>query len=146
MSLTRRTLLGVAAGLAAAGCGPGRRRTAAPGTQTDEVVSALAAEQALLVDYDRAIAALDTVAAGPLSIARQRHAAHVEALRAVVASPSPPASPPASGSTSLVSTLRASARTLSAAAVSATSGTAAALLASIAAEHAADAASTPVSV
>lgn len=144
MSLTRRTLLGVVAGLVATACGPGRRRPAvATGTDVDAVVSALASEQALLADYDRAIASVDAVAAGRLAAPRQRHAAHVEVLRAAVASVSPPGSPPPSGSSSLQSSLRASASTLSAAAISAASGSTAALLASIAAEHAADATTTP---
>ena len=142
MSLTRRSLLGVAAGLVVAGCRPhGRRPTAAPNPDAAVLTAAVAAEEALLVDYDRVIAAADAVAAGRLTLARDRHATHLRALRAAAAGSSPSAAPtPPSGSgAALTTSLRGSAATLRTAAVGARDGRTAALLASVAAEHLADA-------
>lgn len=141
MSLTRRSLLGVAAGLAVAGCRPHRRRpTTAPNPDAGVLTAAVTAEEALLADYDRAIAASDAVAAGRLTFARDRHATHLRALRAAVTGSSPSTAPtPGSGSGApLTTSLRSSTATLRTAAVGARDGRTAALLASVAAEHSAD--------
>lgn len=141
MSLTRRSLLGVLAGLAAAGCRPKQpRRAASPPPDGGAVTAAIEAEETLLADYDSAIAASDAVAAGRLGLARARHAAHLRALRstAIGASPSATPSPPSGSGAPLSASLRTSAASLQTAAVSARAGSTAALLASIAAEHAAD--------
>ena len=143
MSLTRRSLLGVAAGVVLAGCRPHHRRsTLPPVADTAALAAALSAEQTLLASYDRAIATTDAVAAGRLSVARQRHAEHVQALQARLPTPSPPVPSAAATTTSLATALRASSLQLQSAAVSARAGQTAALLASIAAEHAADAETT----
>ena len=143
MSLTRRSLLGVLAGVVVAGCRPRRhRREAADVRDSAALTSAAHAEEGLIADYDQAIAGLDAVAAGDLMRARQRHAAHLRALRSVARGASPASAPAGTGSAALTSTLLASAASLRAAAVSAHDGPTAALLASIAAEHAADATTT----
>jgi hypothetical protein len=141
VSLTRRSLLGVAAGLAVAGCRPKRRRPAAsPPPDAAALTVAIDVEEALIADYDSVIAASDAVAAGRLGLARERHAAHTRALRRAATGASPTATPtPATGSgVPLTETLRTSAESLRTAAVGAREGSTAALLASIAAEHAAD--------
>jgi hypothetical protein len=143
--LTRRSLLGVAAGLVVAGCRPKRARPAAsPHADTAALTAAAEAEEALLADYDLAIAATDAVVAGRLGLARDRHAAHLQALRSAGSGAGPSATPPATSGTDLAPSLRSSALALRPAAVSARSGQAAALLASIRAEHAADATSMDV--
>lgn len=143
MSLTRRSLLGVLAGVAVSGCRPRRhRRNPTSAHDSTALTSAAAAEEGLIADYDRAITGLDAVAAGNLTRARQRHSAHLRALRTATATASPAGAPAAAGPMSLTTSLRASAASLRTAAVSAHDGPTAALLASIAAEHAADAATT----
>jgi hypothetical protein len=140
VSLTRRSLLGVAVGFVVAGCRPRRRGQSVPVAADEPAVrTALTAEQDLLAGYDQAIATPDAVAAGPLMAARERHAAHEQALRTLLGSPPPSPTVPASPSQPSQLGLRSSAADLQAAAVSAQDGRTAALLASVAAEHAADA-------
>jgi hypothetical protein len=142
VSLTRRSLLGLAAAVPlAAGCHDRHRPVGLAGADETAITSAVAAERALLARYDEAIAQLDAVAAGPLTRARDRHRLHLRALAA--RSPSTSATPSAASaapSGSVSTALAATVTTLQAAAVAARSGHVAALLASIAAEHAADAA------
>ena len=146
MSLTRRALLGGIIAVSAAACRP--RHSRRPGLATDDrtsVDSAVTDEQALMAMYDAAIAELDAVAAGPLTAARARHAAHLQALTDV-RRPTPtattsaaPVTGPADRST-LTAALATSAESLREMAVRAEDGRLAAMLASVAAEHAADAA------
>ena len=146
MTLTRRALLGGIVAVSAAACRP--RRSARPGLATDDRASVDAAvndERALLALYDGAIAQLDAVATGPLTAARARHAAHLQALTEVGgATPTATASPaPVTGPTdrsTLTAALASSAGSLREMAVRAEDGRLAAMLASVAAEHAADAA------
>ena len=145
MTLTRRALLGLAAATAVAGCTHRSHPPTAAPADADAVAAALAAERALLDQYDAAIAALDAVAAGPLSRARDRHLAHLHALAATtspagpVTTPTPSAPPTLAATTgALAGALAASAPQLQQAAATAGSGHLAARLASIAAEHAAD--------
>nr|WP_189182446.1 hypothetical protein [Microbispora rosea] len=111
--VTRRALLGsaAAAGLAVAGCSsssPEPAATPAPPDPQTVLLTALIADKERLVSlYGRAVAALPGRAAA-LEPFRQRHTAHLEALRALLpprsgtvpASPAPPGSPPASPSPS----------------------------------------------
>lgn len=145
MSLTRRSLLGVAAGLALAGCRSHGHRRVTSTPDVGALDAAADAEAALLADYDRVIAASDAVAAGRLSLARERHASHLRALRAGGRNASPAAAPtlPARSDAALATSLRSTAAALRTAAVSARAGRTAALLASIAAEHSADASEHP---
>lgn len=107
--MTRRALLGsaAAAGLAAAGCSSGRRTPAAPASPDPQAVllaSLIAGKEELVSLYGRAAAAGPGRAAA-LEPFRQRHQAHLQALRAFLpagggrgtlpASPAPAsASPP----------------------------------------------------
>lgn len=147
MTLTRRSLLGVAAAVVlSAGCRPRARPPALDDADGAAVGDAIDAERQLLARYDLAIAQLDAVAAGPLMRARDRHHEHLRALAAQpspAASASPPAGPNAAPAGSLGDTLRSSVANLQAAALRVRSGTVAALLGSIAAEHAADLATGP---
>ncbi|WP_432931443.1 hypothetical protein ACQPZZ_11470 [Microbispora sp. CA-135349] len=109
--MTRRALLGsaAAAGLAA-GCSSSPRKPAAPAApdpQTVLLTSLIANKEQLVSLYGRAVAALPDRAAD-LEPFRQRHTAHLQALRALLpgsgqgpasSSPAPPVSPsaPASG-------------------------------------------------
>ena len=128
VSLTRRSMLGVVAGLVVAGCRPRRHRPTAPVVDDEAAVrAALTAERGLLAGYDQPVAA------------RERHAAHEQALRTLLGSPPPSPTVPASPSQPSRLGLRSSAAELQNAAVSAQDGRVAAVLASIAAEHAADA-------
>ena len=146
VTVTRRAFLGGIIAVSAAACRP--RRSARPGLVPDDrasVDSAFNDEQALLALYDQAIAQLDAVAAGPLTAARARHAAHLQALRDIrrpsptaTASPAPVAGP--ADRSTLTAALATSAGSLREMAVRADDGRLAAVLASIAAEHAADAA------
>ncbi|MBB2743423.1 UNVERIFIED_ORG: hypothetical protein FHR35_003245 [Microbispora rosea subsp. rosea] len=110
--VTRRALLGSAAatGLAAAGCSSAPRKPAAPAPpdpQTVLLTSLIAGKEQLVSLYGRAVAALPARAAA-LEPFRQRHAAHLQALRALLpaangtgtfpVSPAPPASSSASPS------------------------------------------------
>ncbi|MEU6430026.1 hypothetical protein ABZ860_29405 [Microbispora sp. NPDC046973] len=103
--VTRRALLGsaAAAGLAAAGCSSAPRKPATPAPpdpQTVLLTSLIADKERLVSLYGRAVAALPGRAAA-LEPFRQRHAAHLQALRALLPTESgtgtfPPGSPPAS--------------------------------------------------
>ncbi|KAB8183400.1 hypothetical protein [Microbispora catharanthi] len=107
--VTRRALLGsaAAAGLAAAGCSSAPRKPAAPAPpdpQTVLLTSLIAGKEQLVSLYGRAVAALPARTAA-LEPFRQRHAAHLQALRALLPAGSGtgtfPASPaPASSSAS----------------------------------------------
>ncbi|WP_143737800.1 hypothetical protein [Microbispora sp. GKU 823] len=113
--VTRRALLGsaAAAGLAAAGCSSAPRKPAAPAPpdpQTVLLTSLIAGKEQLVSLYGRAVAALPGRAAA-LEPFRQRHAAHLQALRALLPAGSgtgtfpansapPPASPSGSPSES----------------------------------------------
>ncbi|MBE3010220.1 hypothetical protein IL992_13600 [Microbispora sp. NEAU-D428] len=118
--VTRRALLGsaAAAGLAAAGCSSAPRKPAAPAPpdpQTVLLTSLIAGKEQLLSLYGRAASALPGRAAA-LEPFRQRHAAHLQALRALLpagsgtgtfpASPTPSASASPSGSPVSVGALR----------------------------------------
>ncbi|MEV7807625.1 hypothetical protein AB0O28_32215 [Microbispora sp. NPDC088329] len=109
--MTRRALLGSAAvaGLAA-GCSSSPRKPAAPAApdpQTVLLTSLIANKEQLVSLYGRAVAALPDRAAD-LEPFRQRHTAHLQALRALLppgsgqgpasSSPAPPVSPPAPAS------------------------------------------------
>ncbi|MEU8178721.1 hypothetical protein AB0C14_38155 [Microbispora hainanensis] len=115
--VTRRVLLGsaAAAGLAAAGCSSGPQKPAAPAApdpQTVLLTSLIAGKEDLVSLYGQAIAARPAQAAA-LEPFRQRHAAHLQALRALLpagggagtspASPTPPAASSAPPSPSAVS-------------------------------------------
>ena len=147
MSPTRRSVLAAMAAASLAGCRPRRTlRRAVPVADLAVVDQALHGERALLDRYDAAIARLDAVAAGPLSRARDRHAAHLRALTQARTRPSPTESPPSaapsagtSDQTPLGTVLAASAAALRTAAVQVRSGRVAGLLSSVAAEHGADA-------
>ncbi|GAB3141622.1 hypothetical protein GCM10027161_28840 [Microbispora hainanensis] len=104
-----------AAGLAAAGCSSAPRKPAvpaAPDPQTVLLTSLIAGKEHLVSLYGQAIAALPARAAA-LEPFRQRHAAHLQALRALLpagggagtfpASPAPPAASAAPPSPSAVS-------------------------------------------
>ncbi|MGW5259387.1 hypothetical protein ACWEQG_00345 [Microbispora sp. NPDC004025] len=106
--VTRRALLGsaAAAGLAAAGCSSSPRRPVKPASPDPQAVllaSLIAGKEQLVSLYGRAAAALPDRAAA-LEPFRQRHVAHLQALRVLLpaasgtgtfpASPAPP-SPPA---------------------------------------------------
>jgi hypothetical protein len=149
VSLTRRSVLGAIVAVSLAGCRP--RRSSRPAVASGDLARidrAVDGERALLARYDAAIAALDAVAAGRLTRARDRHAAHLRALteagRRPTHTPPPPAPPPSAGPSvatdraALATVLKASAADLRATAVRVDSGPLAALLASVAAEHAAD--------
>lgn len=145
MTVTRRAVLAGVAVVALAGCRPHRsERPPVPAEDLDALDEAIAGERLLLARYDDAIARLDAVAAGPLSRARDRHAAHLHALtsaRRPSPSPSPAATTPSSatgGELPLPSLLEANSLSLRQAAVHVHSGRLAALLASVAGEHAAD--------
>jgi hypothetical protein len=148
VTLTRRSLLGATVALAVAGCRSRRGRTAvrptdAPLADRAAIESAAELERTLIARYDAAVAQLDAVAAGPLSRARDRHLAHLDAFDAAMGrrSPSstatPAIAPDGATSSGLTAALTASAGALESAAVRADSGQVAALLASVAAEHAA---------
>jgi len=145
VTVTRRAVLAAFAAGALVGCQPRRSgRMAMPSADLAAVDQALQGERALLARYDEAIAQLDAVAAGSLTRARARHAAHLRALTAA-RRPSPSASPtvpaPAttgSGELALSSLLEADSFSLRQTAVHVRTGRLAVLLASIAAEHAAD--------
>ncbi|XVQ88244.1 hypothetical protein ACQP2K_12740 [Microbispora siamensis] len=109
--MTRRALLGsaAAAGLAATGCSSAPRKPAAPAApdpQTVLLTSLIAGKEQLVSLYGRAVAALPGRAAA-LEPFRQRHAAHLQALRALLpagsgtgtfpASPAPPSASPSEG-------------------------------------------------
>lgn len=86
--MTRRVLLGsaAAAGLAAAGCSSGPRKPAAPAApdpQTVLLTSLIAGKEHLVSLYGQAVAARPAQAAA-LEPFRQRHAAHLQALRALL--------------------------------------------------------------
>ncbi|WP_147943408.1 hypothetical protein [Microbispora sp. CSR-4] len=113
--VTRRVLLGsaAAAGLAAAGCSPAPRKPAAPAApdpQTVLLTSLITGKEHLVSLYGQAVAARPAQATA-LEPFRQRHAAHLQALRALLpagggtfpASPAPPASSSAAPSPSAVS-------------------------------------------
>ncbi|MEV4458389.1 hypothetical protein [Microbispora sp. NPDC049633] len=112
--VTRRALLGsaAAAGLAAAGCSSSPRRPAAPASPDPQAVllaSLIAGKEQLVSLYGRAAAALPDRAAA-LEPFRQRHVAHLQALRVLLpaasgtgtfpASPAPPSPSSPSGSPS----------------------------------------------
>lgn len=150
MSLTRRTLLGLAVATALAGCRPRHRATpTASGPGDAGVEAAIEAERTLLDAYAAAIAVTDAVTAGPLTAARDRHEQHLQALVAAAHTASPTGTPTSLGGpsptnpTALVASLTTSAAALQAAAVRAEESRIAGLLASIAAEHSADAALGP---
>lgn len=144
LGLTRRALLTSLLGAAVAACRPRRRAPTPTRLDGTALTAALDAERQLLAAVDAALAASDAVAAGPLTAARDRHAAHLRALQARVhrhANPtsSPPVVVPPAPPDDLPQRLAASAASLTAAAVAARAGTNAALLASIAAAHNAEA-------
>ncbi|MEU6408634.1 hypothetical protein [Microbispora sp. NPDC046933] len=98
--MTRRALLGsaAAAGLAAAGCSSAPRKPAAPASpdpQTVLLTSLIAGKEQLVSLYGRAAAALPDRAAA-LEPFRRRHAAHLQALRALLPAGSGPGTFPAS--------------------------------------------------
>ncbi|MEN3537665.1 hypothetical protein AAH991_21310 [Microbispora sp. ZYX-F-249] len=112
--VTRRVLLGsaAAAGLAAAGCSSSPRRPAAPASPDPQAVLLtllIAGKEQLVSLYGRAVAALPDRAAA-LEPFRQRHVAHLQALRVLLpaangtgtfpasSAPPSPASPSPSGS------------------------------------------------
>ncbi|MFF4124839.1 hypothetical protein ACFYYP_15065 [Microbispora rosea] len=122
--VTRRALLGsaAAAGLAAAGCSSTPEKPAAPASpdpQTVLLTSLIAGKEELVSLYGRAVAAQPARAAA-LEPFRRRHAAHLQALRALLpagggagtfpASSTPPPSssapPPQSPSAASVEALR----------------------------------------
>ena len=146
MTVTRRALLGGIIAVSVTACRP--HRSPRPGLAADDRVSVDAAasdERALLALYDAAIAQLDAVAAGPLTAARARHAAHLRALtdaRRPTPTAAPPSPPPVTGPadpSALMTALATSAGSLRELATGAEDGRLAALLASVAAEHAGDA-------
>ncbi|MEZ0072357.1 hypothetical protein [Planotetraspora sp. GP83] len=114
--MTRRALLGTAAaGLAVSGCsfrtGQGSGKTGAhkpPDPQTVLLISLIAAKEQMIALYQRA-ALSDAKRAGTLEQFRQRHVAHLAALRKLLprdAAPTPSPSPSpseASGSPSQAS-------------------------------------------
>jgi hypothetical protein len=114
------------------------RSAADPDAQT--LTAALAAERALLADYDRAQSARGSAGGLPDDLFRATHAAHVQALEsalnlpAATTSGAPPTAPPPSGPSLLVREADTG-RSLTTWALGARQGKTAALLASIGAAH-----------
>jgi hypothetical protein len=137
--LTRRAVLLGAVATLLTGCRP-KRRTSRPRTATPDhaaLTAALAAEQALLAEYDARIGPGGTPPDETVVAARAAHAEHVRALggQVVARTTSPSPSTPAEPTADLTRLEQQSAETLRNAARSARSGAVAALLASIAASH-----------
>ena len=134
--LLRGTWLGALA-LALAACREPRRHSATPDPDGAALAAEIAHEVQLLQMYDAAIEA-DRGGIGWLSIGRDAHKAHLDALTTrpqLIARSSPSPSPEAQQLAALVATERDSAARLRAAAVAVHDGEHAALLASIAAAH-----------
>lgn len=134
--VTRRAVILGAVAVPLAACRPKRRATRPPQPAADQTAldAALAAELALLAEYDARITPGvppdDAVAA-----ARAAHADHVRALGGQIASPTGAAGKAAASTRDLSRLESRSAKDLRRAATSARSGDVAALLASVAASH-----------
>lgn len=146
--LSRRAVLGLAAGAVLSGCRPGERRSPVPATPDPDpgVAASVRADEAVLIaTYDIAMSRFPVLSAA-LSPLREQHREHLAALPGPTASPmtSPtgsPVQPPADAVTALRS-LRAAESAAAAARIAdclKTSARLAPLLASIGASEAAHA-------